>query len=160
MKKIITLLQKVQIAAGGFCLAVFVLTVIFQIFSRYIGVAATWTEDVSLYAFIWAVFMGASAMVFERQHFAFASLVDNLKNPIQKILVTELISLVILIFSALMLVYGFLITRQFWNYRWVTLPALKRGPIWMCLPIAGAASSIYTVYHMINDFLSFRQRGA
>lgn len=59
MKKAIEWMQKIQIAVGGFFLCIFLLTVVFQMLSRYIGIAATWTEDVSMYSFIWAVFMGA-----------------------------------------------------------------------------------------------------
>lgn len=58
MKKAIEWMQKIQIAVGGFFLCIFLLTVVFQMLSRYIGIAATWTEDVSMYSFIWAVFMG------------------------------------------------------------------------------------------------------
>ena len=46
MKKAIEMLQKIQIAIGGFFLCVFLLTVVFQMMSRYLGIAATWTEDV------------------------------------------------------------------------------------------------------------------
>ena len=62
MKKAIEWMQKIQIAVGGFFLCIFLLTVVFQMLSRYIGIAATWTEDVSMYSFIWAVFRGAGAM--------------------------------------------------------------------------------------------------
>ena len=60
MKKAIEMLQKIQIAIGGFFLCIFLLTVVYQMLSRYLGIAATWTEDVSMYSFIWAVFMGAA----------------------------------------------------------------------------------------------------
>ena len=33
-----------------------------------------------MYSFIWAVFMGAGAMVYEKRHFAFTSVSDMLKN--------------------------------------------------------------------------------
>ena len=49
MKKAIEWMQKIQIAVGGFFLCIFLLTVVFQMLSRYIGIAATWTEDVSMY---------------------------------------------------------------------------------------------------------------
>ncbi|MDR3341639.1 MAG: TRAP transporter small permease subunit [Treponema sp.] len=151
MKKIIALLQKLQIVAGGIFLTIFLLSVVTQIFARYLGIAVTWTEDVSLYAFIWAVFMGASAMVYERRHFAFTSLSDSIKSRSKKLLISLCISLAMLIFGVLMLYYGVRISRQFWNYRWVTIGAFKRGPVWLCLPIAGATIGLYTVYHIVND---------
>jgi TRAP-type C4-dicarboxylate transport system permease small subunit len=150
-------LQKLQIAAGTICLTVFLLTVLIQIFSRYFGIAVTWTEDVSLYAFIWAVFMGASAMVFEGKHFAFTSLRDNIKSPVCKRVLSMVISVLILFFAVLMLYYGARIAKQFWNYRWVTIPAFKRGPVWLCLPIAGGAMTVYSLYHIGRDLRRFRK---
>ena len=41
MKKAIEWMQKIQIAVGGFFLCIFLLTVVFQMLSRYIGIAAT-----------------------------------------------------------------------------------------------------------------------
>ena len=81
MRKIIAGMQKVQILIGGLFLLIFLLTVVTQMFTRYVGISATWTEDVEMYSFIWAVFMGASAMVYEKKHFAFTALNDSLKNP-------------------------------------------------------------------------------
>jgi TRAP-type C4-dicarboxylate transport system permease small subunit len=158
IKKLVSALQKLQIAVGAICLFVFLATVLIQIFARYLGIAVTWTEDVSLYSFIWAVFMGASAMVYERKHFAFTSLGDKLKSPSAKCGLSVLISALILFFAALMLYYGARITKQFWNYHWVTIPAFKRGPVWLCLPIAGGTMSLYALYHIVSDMLKLRKR--
>ena len=70
MKKAIQILEKVQIGVGAAFLFLFLLTVVVQMLSRYLGIAATWTEDVSMYSFIWAVFMGAGAMVYEKRRSA------------------------------------------------------------------------------------------
>jgi TRAP-type C4-dicarboxylate transport system permease small subunit len=160
LKKIISVLQKIQIAVGTVCLTIFLLSVLVQIFSRYLGIAVTWTEDVSLYAFIWAVFMGAAAMVYEGKHFAFTSLADNIKSPVIKSCLSIIISALILFFAVLMLYYGVKITRQFWNYQWVTIPAFKRGPVWLCLPIAGGAMTAYSLYHIGVDIFNFKKGAA
>ena len=80
MKKALALIQKVQIAVAACFLLIFLVTIAFQMFSRFAGIAATWTEDVCTYSFIWAVFMGAGAMVYEKRHFAFTSIMDMMKN--------------------------------------------------------------------------------
>lgn len=151
MKKTIMILQKIQIAIGGFFLSVFLITVVYQMLSRYLGIAATWTEDVSMYSFIWAVFMGAGAMVYERRHFAFTSLGDALNNPGKKAVLSIVIAVVMLIFTILMTYYGYKVTKQFWNYTWVYIPKFKRGPTWLCLPICGATSSIYLINQIVED---------
>ncbi len=151
MKRFIETIQKIQVAVGGFFLCIFLLTVVFQMLSRYLGIAATWTEDVSMYSFIWAVFMGAGAMVYERKHFAFTSISDLLKNETLRNLLSLFISAIMLIFAVLMIYYGYKVTRQFWNYTWVNIPSFKRGPTWLCLPLCGVTSAIYLVYLMIED---------
>ena len=57
MRKIIAAVQKIQILIGGLFLLLFLVTVVVQMFTRYMGIVATWTEDVEMYSFIWAVFM-------------------------------------------------------------------------------------------------------
>lgn len=160
MKKAIDLLQKVQIAFGGFFLAVFLVVIVYQMFTRFAGISATWTEDVTMYSFIWAVFMGASAMVHEKAHFAFTSFSEKLKSEkVQKILAI-IISLIMLFFAVVMAYYGFLIAKQFWNYTWVNIPEFKRGPTWLCLPIAGITSAIYLIEHIVTDARSLAKGGS
>lgn len=159
MKKSIDMLQKIQIAIGGFFLAVFLITITYQMFTRFASISATWTEDVTMYSFIWAVFMGASAMVHERAHFAFTSLSDNIKKPQVKKILAIIIAVIMLIFALLMAYYGVIISKQFWNYTWVNLPQFKRGPTWLCLPIAGVTSSIYLLYQIVEDVKSLVKGG-
>lgn len=159
MKKAIAMLQKIQIAVGGFFLFVFLVTVVFQMLSRYLGIASTWTEDVSMYSFIWAVFMGAGAMVYEKRHFAFTSISDMMKNEKIKSILAIIIAGLMLFFAILMAYYGYKVTRQFWNYTWVNIPAFKRGPTWLCLPICGVTSAIYLVNEIIEEIGSLAKGG-
>ena len=156
MKKAIETLQRCQIVIGGVLLGIFLVTVLVQIFSRYLAITVTWTEDITAYTFIWAVFMGSSAMVFERRHFAFTSIADHLKSPALKLVLSVFISLIILAFSLCMFYYGAKIAKQFWNYHWVNITVLKRGPVWLCLPIAGTTSVIYSLYHIVGDISAFK----
>lgn len=151
MKRAIAMLQKIQIAVGGFFLGVFLITVVYQMLSRYMGIAATWTEDVSMYSFIWAVFMGAGAMVYEKRHFAFTSIRDMMKNARVKSMLAIVIAALMLFFAVLMAYYGCKVTRQFWNYTWVNIPTFKRGPTWLCLPICGVTSAIYLINQIIEE---------
>ena len=96
INKALGYLQKLQILAGGIFLAIFLVTVVFQILSRYLGIAAVWTEEVSMYSFIWATFLGAGAMVYESRHFAFTSISDMLKDGMAKSLLSILIKLIML----------------------------------------------------------------
>lgn len=159
MRKAIDWLAKIQIAVGAIFLFIFMMTVVIQMGCRYTGVAATWTEDVSMYSFIWAVFMGAGAMVHEKRHFAFTSVSDMLKEGTAKRILSIVICIIMLIFAFLMLKYGITVTKQFWNYTWNNIPSFKRGPTWMCLPICGATSCIYLIEEIIDSLLALGKGG-
>lgn len=127
--------------------------------TRFLGISATWTEDVTQYSFIWAVFMGASAMVYEKAHFAFTSISDLIKSTKVKGVLAIIISCVMLVFAVAMVYYGIIITQRFWNYTWVNIPSFKRGPTWLCLPIAGATSGIYILNQIKNQVISLIGKG-
>ena len=159
MNKALGYLQKFQIIVGGIFLAIFLGAVVIQMACRYMGIAAVWTEDVSMYSFIWAAFMGAAAMVYERQHFAFTSISDKLTNEKAKTILNIVIAVIMLIVSVLMFYYGCKVTKQFWNYRWVSIQSFKRGPTWLCLPVCGATSSLYLIGQLIESVGSLMKGG-
>jgi TRAP-type C4-dicarboxylate transport system permease small subunit len=159
MNKALGYLAKVQIAVGALFLFVFMATVCIQMGCRYAGIAATWTEDVAMYSFIWATFMGAGAMVYEKRHFAFTSVADMIKNQKAKIILALIINLIMIFFTILMTKYGVDITKQFWNYTWNNIPSFKRGPTWLCLPICGATSTLYLAAQMIENVIALTKGG-
>ncbi len=159
MKKALGYLQKVQILAGGIFLSIFLGSVVIQMACRYMGIAAVWTEDVSMYSFIWAAFMGAAAMVYEKQHFAFTSISDKLKDENVKTILSIIIAIIMLVVSVLMFYYGCRLTKQFWNYRWVNIPDFKRGPTWLCIPVCGATSTLYLIGQIMESVNSLKKGG-
>ena len=112
-----------------------------------------------MYSFIWAVFMGGAAMVLEKKHFAFTSISDMMKNEKLKSILSIIISVVMLFFAVLMVYYGIMVTKQFWNYTWVNIPSFKRGPTWLCLPICGVTSCIYLVELILEDLDALKKGG-
>lgn len=152
-------MAKIQIAVGAIFLFIFMTAVVIQMICRYTGVAATWTEDVTMYSFIWAVFMGAGAMVHAQSHFAFTSVKDMMKNGTAKSILNIIICLVMLFFSVLMVYYGIQASQKFWNFTWTTIPSFKRGPTWLCVPICGATSAIYLVQIIVSDICNIVKGG-
>ena len=160
MKKFVDTLQKIQIAVGGVLLLIFLLTVVYQITCRYLGIVAMWTEDVSMYSFIWAVFMGAGAMVHSDAHFAFTSVLDAIKSERKKAVLRIFIKLIVLTFCILMVIYGWKAAKQFWNFRWINIPSMKRGPTWLCIPICGVTASVYLIYGIAEQIKLLVKGGA
>lgn len=151
MKRAIDILQKTQTIVGSIFLTIFLLTVVVQMLTRYIGVSAIWTEDVSMYSFIWSIFMGASVMVRDNKHFAFTAFADKIKSEKAKKIIAIVIHILMLVFNVLIAYYGYTLMMKFWNYKWVSIPSFKRGPTWLCLPVAGVTSVIYLIELLVND---------
>ncbi|MGD1821901.1 MAG: TRAP transporter small permease [Pleomorphochaeta sp.] len=151
MSSFIKKLNKLHIFISAIFLAIFLITVLLQVVSRLLGIAILWTQDVAMYSFIWSVFMGGTAMVYPERHFAFTSLVDKLNNEKYKRIIHLIIVLFMLVFLALMFYYGTIVTKRFWNYKWVNLPSMKRGWTWLCLPVSSTLGCIYLIEKVIID---------
>ncbi len=151
MKNLIKKIQQVEIGAAGLFLVIFLITIVFQIISRHVGVSAVWTEEIIEYSFIWSVFLGAAGMVYEKKHFSFSSLADHLKSEKSKRILSIVISAIMLVFALLLIFYGIRAAIRFWNYKWLNIPVLKRGWTWLCLPICGATSAIFLIDSIVTD---------
>lgn len=149
--KVIDLWAKALAVIGSITLTVFFFAVLAQMFCRYLGIVALWTEEVSTYAFIFTVFMGAAALVRENKHFAFTAVADGIRSPLIKKLISILISGIILVFAYFMFVYGRQLMQKFWNYKWVSLPTMKRGYTWLCMPISAVSMMVFSAERIVRE---------
>ena len=149
--KVIDIWAKALAVIGSITLTIFFGAVIAQMFCRYLGIMALWTEEVSTYAFIFTVFMGAAALVRENKHFAFTAIADGIKNPLIKKLISILISVIVLVFAYYMFVYGKQLMQKFWNYKWVSLPSMKRGYTWMCVPVSAVSMMVFSAESIVKQ---------
>lgn len=155
----IKLLEKIQLTIGVICLSIFIIAIIIQISTRYLGIPVIWTEEVANYSFIWAVFMGASVMVNKREHFSFDFLQMKLKGK-SRTLLFIITDTILLVFNIGIFYYGVQVVSNFWNYNWVSLPFLKMGYVWISVPIMGLTMFIYSLSHLISDFKVFKGKEA
>jgi TRAP-type C4-dicarboxylate transport system permease small subunit len=155
MKKAIDLLEKIQKYLGIIFLSIFIVVVIIQIIARYISISVLWTEEIAVFSFIWAVFMGAAIMVRKEAHFSFDFLKTKLTG-IKKHIIDILVNILMLVFTLYMLVYGKEIMVTFWNYNWYSLPNFKMGYVWAVIPLTGMLMSIYIIEHIVNNIIQMR----
>ena len=157
--KVMDLWAKLLAIIGSVTLTIFLCAVLAQMFCRYLGIMALWTEEVSTYSFIFTVFMGAAALVRENKHFAFTAVADGIKNEKVKALINLAISVIVLVFAYYMFVYGKQLMQKFWNYKWVSLPVMKRGYTWMCMPISAVSMMAFSVESIINQVAAMLKGG-
>lgn len=147
INKIAKMIQGLEVFFGTVFISIFFVTIIIQVFCRYLGITVSWTGEVSLYSFTWAVFLGAGAMTYEDKHFAFTSLLDKIHGRKREV-INIIIYLIVMSFTVAVLYYGVIITKKFWNYRWINLPQMKMGYTWLCVPILGATTTLYCINHI------------
>lgn len=151
MDNFVKKINEFHILVSAIFLAIFLIAVTTQVITRLLSIGMLWTQDVAMYSFIWSVFMGGTAMVYPEKHFAFTSVVDNTKSETVKTIIHLVIVLLMLILMALMLYYGTLITKQFWNYKLINIPQMKRGWTWLCLPVSATFGCLYLIDKTIKD---------
>lgn len=155
MRKFINYLEKVQLVLGSIFLVIFVIATLLQVTTRYLGISATWTEELSVNTFIWAMFLGTAVMVREKQHFSFNFLVSYLSNKKSSLLVI-IQDIIIITFCVLCFIYSSEITKIFWGSKWITIPELKQGYVWLILPITFGSMIIYLLEDIIKEINKLR----
>ncbi|MGJ9382672.1 C4-dicarboxylate ABC transporter permease [Salipaludibacillus neizhouensis] len=159
MKKIVKLLEKVQLSIGVIMLSIFFLAVIIQVATRYLGVSVIWTGEVANYSFIWSIFMGTAVMINRKEHFKFDLLYKKLTGKMRSSL-SIFNDSILFLFSLAILFYGVAATDNFWNYNWVSLPFMKMGYVWLSVPVMGLTMMIYLASHIIYDMKGFNREEA
>jgi TRAP-type C4-dicarboxylate transport system permease small subunit len=149
MNKGIDLLEKIQKYIGMIFLSIFIVVVIIQIIARYLEVSVLWTEEIAVFSFVWAVFMGASIMVRNEAHFSFDFLKTKLTG-VKKYVLDLIIDILMLGFIVYMLIYGKEIMVTFWNYNWYSLPDFKMGYVWAVIPLSATFMAIYKIEHVVS----------
>lgn len=158
IRKIRNTIESIQIKLGALFIFIFLATILLQIIARFAKVPVTWSEDVAKYSFVWAVFMGSAWAVGRNEHFAFTALGDKLTGK-KKIIHAIIIHLITMFFTIAMVKYGIDVTLKFWNYKWLNVPQLKMGYIWMSLPITGATMTLYIITHILENLLLLKEGG-
>lgn len=115
------------VAIAALCLIA--VCVFAQVISRYIfGTAITWTEELSSFAMVWAVYMGAAVAVRDQFHIRIMLVVEYLPRSLGLALVI-FGDILWMIFCAIMLVVGWEYVSLLWSLVYVS-PSLGIDQKW------------------------------
>lgn len=149
--------QRINTVLGwllAFLMAVMVLNVLWQVFTRYVvGIPSSFTDELARYLLIWVGILGAAYAAGRRIHVAIDILPSRLSPGAQaKLLV--FVNVVIIIFSLAVLVIGgsrlvyvtFLLKQN--------SPALQipLGGVYTIIPVSG----LLVMYYKISDLLNVK----
>ena len=148
---LLTLLTRVDRAVGAFlrlftitCLISLTVLLAINIIGRATGLfGIAWFDEVVTTLFAWMVFIGASALWRECDHFTITLLPDYLAGKSGQRLHRLIVALVGLLFAGVLLVYG----ARFVARTAATTPVLELPQAWAyaCLPIAGLLMTLYAL---------------
>ena len=135
--------------------AVLVLDVLWQVFSRFVlNDPSSWTDELATLLIIWVAMIGASVAFIRNNHLGVDYFVGKLK-PRSRLITEIVVQIFIFVFAAVVLVLGgaklvtlTLLTEQ-------VSPALlvKMGHVYMALPISGvviALAAVETAVEKVN----------
>lgn len=148
VKSIRDLLNKVLSSFNIFLFAFMVVVGTYQILVRYIfNKPSTVSEELLTYSFTWMSLLAAAYVFGRREHMRMGFLADKLNGGSMKILniITEG---VILLFSAIVLVYGGIqITSLTMSQKTASL-GIPMGYVYLVIPICGILIIIYSVLNV------------
>lgn len=129
--------------------AALVVIVVWQVVTRTLASASTWSEEAARYTFVWLGFF-ASALVFsEKGHIAVDFLVRR-QPPRGQLVTAVLAQLSILALAGLVLVWGGLrASAGAWNQQLSSLPGTM-GLMYTVMPLTGVIIAFFAVYHLVE----------
>ncbi|OEF27381.1 TRAP transporter small permease [Vibrio rumoiensis] len=145
-----TILDRSILIFCGFTLIALVVTVTWQVFSRYVlNDPSSFTDELSRYLMIWLGLLGASYLFGKRGHLAITLLADNIPNKMN-IALQLFINLLILSFVFLAMFKGgsALIGRTMQQLS----PALQipMAYVYFILPLSGALIILYVLLNILE----------
>ncbi|MCF7352588.1 MULTISPECIES: TRAP transporter small permease [Vibrio] len=153
LKNIRSYLDKSILIFCGFALLALVVTVTWQVFSRYIlNDPSSFTDELSRYLMIWLGLLGASYLFGKRGHLAITLLADNIPPKWNTALQLFINFLALSFVSLAMLKGGWaLIGRTMQQFS----PALQipMAYVYFILPLSGVLIVFYLILNILEPFI-------
>lgn len=156
MKKFLDVWHKVLTWVMAAAVAVLIIPVSIQIFSRFTELipAYIWTEELSRFCFIWMVMIGAMIGLRERLHFDVD--VWPALTPRRDALLRLISNLFVLVYTGVMIWWGIEFTKFGWNQT----SELAELPMWLIFiawPLTGISWLMFLVEAFLRDIDFYRR---
>ena len=152
MKKFQHNLNRVLEVFLVFLMAVLVLDVLWQVFSRYLlSSPSSFTDELAGFLLIWVGILGAAYVAGRKEHLAIDILIQKSPPARQRLLLYLIHSLIFLFAISVMVTGGMVLmyTRFVLQVKSAALQ-LPLGYVYIILPISGLIIMYYEVLHIIN----------
>jgi TRAP-type C4-dicarboxylate transport system permease small subunit len=146
--KISRLLQKIELVAGMFCLAVMLTVIVLNIIFRYVLFKPfAWSDELSNYLFIWMSFLASAYVMGEDNHVRVTAIEQRLPKRIRNIV--HLIMNVIML-----LVFLWYIAPSFGILKNLRRSNMLRVPlkyVYLIIPIAFSLMALHVISNIFLD---------
>ena len=156
MKKFLDIWQKVLTWVMATAVAVLIIPVSIQIFSRFTALipAYIWTEELSRFCFVWMVMIGAMIGLRERLHFDVD--VWPALSPRRDALLRIVSNVFVLAYTGVMIWWGIEFTKFGWNQT-SELADLPMWLIFIAWPLTGISWLMFLVEAFLRDIDFYRR---
>lgn len=153
MNKLRTVLNK---TIEVICMALLVFMVVlgtWQIITRYVlNNPSTVSEDLLIYSFVWMALLGSAYVFGKKDHMTmvfFRQKLDN-KSPQVKFILSVMTEIVVLLFSALVLVLGGVQISKLAMGQISPALGIPMGYVYLALPLSGIITIIYNILNLVD----------
>ncbi len=153
MKKIRSILNKVIESVCMILLVFMVVLATWQIITRYIlNNPSTISEDLLIYSFVWMSLLGSAYVFGKKDHMTMVFLRQKLEGKSDKVklglnIMTEL---VVMAFSALVLVFGGIQISMLAMGQVSPALGISMGYVYLALPLSGIITIIYNILNLAD----------
>ena len=129
--------------------------VLLQVIARnYLKMSFTWTVEMSLFFFLWSVYLGAAVALRNRTHY----IVEIFPSSWKKInLFLDILSDLLIMSIIFVLVWGGYNFTLMGMSRYCSSIAICQAWLMVAMPISGVAMSLFGVENILKDISSFRK---
>ena len=121
-----------------------------QIFIRYVlNIPLVWSEELIRYAFVWICYLGWVLGTRNRSHIQITIIINMFPKIVQK-LIDTFNSLILVVFSAYMIVYGIQMTKASTTLPAITIP-IKISFVYAIVPVVNTLIIVYELLHLKNN---------
>ena len=163
VRHILDVLMKITEIFGSLLLAIMVIVICWEIFSRFFskyipGINSTWTEEVAMVMMVWFGMTGAAIGIRKASHIGVEFVVALFPKKIGQVLAI-LVDLIVIGFSVFLLVYGFKFAKEMAEV-FLTATELSRGYfVYSAVPVAAILMILFGLEAMAKDVARLLQKG-
>lgn len=144
-----TWLERLFMTVATLLFAVFICSIIYQVFARSIlAWSVRWTDEVAVMCFIWSIFLGAAVALRRGMHYVIDVVSPNWVNTTNALRLFGSLACIPLIY--VLVIHG----QTFANLGWRQTSIALEMPLFyirVAMPIAGAAMVLFLVEVLVED---------